>query len=181
MHWSANGLAIKVTLDEAYGMPPQAEAWFFRGGIAFAPIGSKFTARLHRYRSIFSTSGTSLFPVEPAPVVCALNTTAARAILQALNPGTHFEARDVNRVPYIPVSGSDEIVGRVERAFSEHEASREPSAEFRAPGPSHWRATQAWAQLAVGIPLMLGAYGWVLWHTGFGPEDRALFSQRRGR
>lgn len=39
----------------------------------------------------------------------------------------------------------------------------------------------AWAQLAVGIPLMLGAYGWVLWHTGFGPEDRALFSQRRAR
>lgn len=38
----------------------------------------------------------------------------------------------------------------------------------------------AWAQLAAGIPLMLGVYAWVLWHTGFGPSDRALF-RLRGR
>jgi len=147
--WFRNGLEIKLTLDEAYGMPPQAERWYFRGGVAFAPIGSHFTARLHRYRSIFSTSGTSLFPTDPSAVVCALNATVSRAVLEALNPGTHFEVRDVNRVPCLPVASAGEIVRRLERAFDEHEAARETSVEFRAPGPTRWAATQAWAQRAV--------------------------------
>lgn len=32
-----------------------------------------------------------------------------------------------------------------------------------------------WAELAFGIPAILGAYGWVIWKYGFGPEDRVLF------
>ena len=32
-----------------------------------------------------------------------------------------------------------------------------------------------WAQLIFGIPAILGAYGWVIWRRGFGPEDRMLF------
>lgn len=32
-----------------------------------------------------------------------------------------------------------------------------------------------WAELLLGIPLILLAYGWVIWRRGFGPEDRVLF------
>lgn len=32
-----------------------------------------------------------------------------------------------------------------------------------------------WAELIFGIPAILGAYGWVIWRRGFGPEDRVLF------
>ena len=32
-----------------------------------------------------------------------------------------------------------------------------------------------WAELIFGIPAILGAYGWVIWRRGFGPEDRMLF------
>ncbi len=32
-----------------------------------------------------------------------------------------------------------------------------------------------WAELAFGIPAILGSYGWVIWRRGFGPEDRILF------
>jgi O-antigen/teichoic acid export membrane protein len=32
-----------------------------------------------------------------------------------------------------------------------------------------------WAELIFGIPAILGVYGWVIWHRGFGPEDRVLF------
>ncbi|KLE34985.1 lipopolysaccharide biosynthesis protein [Aurantiacibacter luteus] len=35
-----------------------------------------------------------------------------------------------------------------------------------------------WAELAFGIPLILGTYGFVIWHKGFGPEDRKLFARR---
>jgi hypothetical protein len=32
-----------------------------------------------------------------------------------------------------------------------------------------------WAEMAFGIPAILGSYGWVIWRRGFGPEDRMLF------
>ncbi|MBK5264356.1 MAG: lipopolysaccharide biosynthesis protein, partial [Alphaproteobacteria bacterium] len=32
-----------------------------------------------------------------------------------------------------------------------------------------------WAELMLGIPLILGVYGWMIWSRGFGPEDRELF------
>jgi len=41
-----------------------------------------------------------------------------------------------------------------------------------------WAATQflpEWAELAFGIPAILGVYGYVIWKFGFGEEDRLLF------
>lgn len=32
-----------------------------------------------------------------------------------------------------------------------------------------------WAMMALGIPAILGIYVWMLWHKGFGPDDRVLF------
>jgi O-antigen/teichoic acid export membrane protein len=32
-----------------------------------------------------------------------------------------------------------------------------------------------WAELALGVPAILGVYLWVIWRWGFGPEDRVLF------
>jgi O-antigen/teichoic acid export membrane protein len=32
-----------------------------------------------------------------------------------------------------------------------------------------------WAELIFGIPAILAVYGWLIWHRGFGPEDRVLF------
>ena len=36
-------------------------------------------------------------------------------------------------------------------------------------------ASLEWAELVIGIPLILGTYGYVIWRRGFGPEDRVLF------
>ncbi|MDQ3144124.1 MAG: oligosaccharide flippase family protein [Pseudomonadota bacterium] len=36
-----------------------------------------------------------------------------------------------------------------------------------------------WAELIVGIPAILAAFGAVLWTRGFGPEDRELFKMRK--
>ncbi|MFC0590451.1 lipopolysaccharide biosynthesis protein [Novosphingobium aquiterrae] len=46
-----------------------------------------------------------------------------------------------------------------------------------------WLATEflpEWAELGFGIPAILLAYGWVIWHKGFGPEDRVLFRRNVG-
>lgn len=37
-----------------------------------------------------------------------------------------------------------------------------------------------WAELAIGIPVILTVYGWVIWHKGFGPDDRVLFRKNVG-
>ncbi len=45
-------------------------------------------------------------------------------------------------------------------------------------GALGWATTRflpQWAELLIGIPAMLGIYCWVIWHRGFGPEDRVLF------
>ena len=34
-------------------------------------------------------------------------------------------------------------------------------------------------QLVIGVPLILAAFGAVLWTKGFGPEDRELFRMRK--
>ena len=34
-----------------------------------------------------------------------------------------------------------------------------------------------WAELALGIPAILGVYLWIIWRWGFGPEDRVLFKR----
>lgn len=34
-----------------------------------------------------------------------------------------------------------------------------------------------WVELAVGVPAILGLYGWIIWRWGFGPEDRVLFKK----
>lgn len=46
-----------------------------------------------------------------------------------------------------------------------------------------WAATRylpEWAELIVGIPAILLAYGWIIWRKGFGPEDRVLFRRNVG-
>jgi len=37
-----------------------------------------------------------------------------------------------------------------------------------------------WAQILPGIPLILGVYCWLIWHKGFGPDDRLLFRRNVG-
>jgi hypothetical protein len=152
--WRYSGLSVRVTLDEAYGMPPQCERMYFRPGIAFSPIGMSFTARAHTYPSIFSTSGPSLFPEakDLAGVLCSLNSRVARYIAQSLNPGTHFEVGDVARVSLRNDPAALTIVERLRLDFSVHESHREPSVEFKAPGASPWRYAQDWAQRAVDRP-----------------------------
>lgn len=156
------GIEVKLFNEILYGSHSRTvrnEAYYFKKGVAFALIGSEFTARVHRYRSVFGHMGASVFPGEHnlASTVCLLNSSLARFVLSSLNPGVHFLVGDVNRLPLFPIDDSDAIFSRIEEAFAAHEFHREPSVEFRHPGPSPWRHVQDWAQVAVdrqkGTPL----------------------------
>ena len=47
-------------------------------------------------------------------------------------------------------------------------------------GVATQRLLPSWAMLAVGAPAILLSYGFVIWHKGFGPDDRVLFRRNVG-
>jgi hypothetical protein len=143
--WNDGGLQLRA-FKRAVLRNPQ---YNFRLGIAFSMIGSGFSSRAHRFKSVFGHMGSSVFPADIAGILCWMNSSVSRFILRSLNPGVHFEVGDVNRLPVFPVNDSSEIFSVVECAFSEHESHREPSVEFTQPGPTVWRSAQSWAQTAV--------------------------------
>ncbi|MBP9202686.1 MAG: BREX-6 system adenine-specific DNA-methyltransferase PglX [Kofleriaceae bacterium] len=155
IRWTSQGLELKAKHEHEHGSFTkriQSAAHYFVPGVAFSMIGSEARARVHRFRSVFGNKGSSVFSDDLSFVVCAMNSSFAVGILQSLNPGIGFEVGDVERVPLVEVLEHRKISATVDRAFLSHESHREPSVEFRRPGPSPWRAAQAWAQLAVDRP-----------------------------
>jgi hypothetical protein len=155
--WKGNGLEVKEKCVSQYGTASKQvrnEDAYFSRGVAFAMIGASFSGRTHRHPSVIGNMGSSVYP-DPeshAETLALMNCSAARFVLASLNPGLHFEVGDVNRLPVFPVANSVEIIAVLEHSFSSHESTREPSVEFKRPGPSPWRYVQDWAQRAVDRP-----------------------------
>jgi Eco57I restriction-modification methylase len=152
--WEPNGLEIKLfERDGKQASRPQNEGYYFQEGVAVAAIGVNFKARLHRFRSVFDVMGQSVFPKHTAAATCLMNTQVAQTVLQALNPTVHFQVGDIKRLPLFPITNAEEIFAKLDAAFTEHEAARETSIEFKQPGASTWNYTQDWAQKAVDTEL----------------------------
>lgn len=151
--WAKNGLQIKTfESDGRIASRPQNEHSYLHHGVAFSPIGASFTARKHRFTSIFDSMGSSVFPKQVDATCCLMNSRLAGSILESLNPTVHFQVGDVNRLPVFTVAESDAIIGLLDTAFTQHEHQRESSIEFARPGPNAWQCAQIWAQRAVDRP-----------------------------
>jgi hypothetical protein len=153
--WRLRGLELKLFNELRYGSFSRNiknADYYFRRGVAFSMIGNVFQARAHRFASIFGHMGSSVFGANACDLVCLMNSRAVRHVLDSLNPGVHYEVGDVNRVPVARVARAEEIFLTIERVFDGEEARREPSVEFRGPGPSAWTYAQEWAQQAVDRP-----------------------------
>ena len=149
VNWGCHGGEIAQFERSRYG---RGAALYFQQGIAVATMGQNFSGRTHRFRSVFGDAGVSVFADDLAGALCAMNSTRGRAVLESLNPSTSFKVNDVNRLPLFPIEGASRIASLLDGYFTEHELHREPSVEFRRPGPSPWRHVQAWAQVAVDRP-----------------------------
>jgi hypothetical protein len=151
--WRGNGLEVKEKCVSQYGTVSKQvrnEEVYFKPGIAFAMIGTTFSGRIHRYPSVIGNMGSSVYPPDDiASTLALMNGATAKFVLQSLNPGLHFEVGDVNRLPVLPMRDAQAVMARIVAAFSEHEAAREPSIEFRRPAPSAWRYAQQWAEAAI--------------------------------
>ncbi|BAZ03079.1 hypothetical protein NIES37_70920 (plasmid) [Tolypothrix tenuis PCC 7101] len=159
--WQNSALEKQVAYDhlgsKGGGNGTPSRQFYFTIGIAFSMIGSYFLARKHRFRSVIGDKGASVFPNNPSAVTCLLNSKLSRNIMASLNPSVSFQVGDVNRLPLFPIESADEIFTQLDTAFTEHEAARETSVEFKKPGASAWKYAQEWAQTAVdrqsGTPL----------------------------
>lgn len=148
VNWQFDG--VEITLKE--GAAVRNLSYNFAMGAAFSMIGDDFSARIHRYRSVIGDKGSSVYGDKLNDFVLSANTAASLSIIRTLNPGIGFQLGDVLRLPLFPIEGADEIYATLDAAFTEHEAARETSVEFRRPGPSAWTAAQEWAQRAVDRP-----------------------------
>ena len=155
VRWSDHGLQLKEMHKFRTGTITKrvaGQAHYFKLGVTSTATGHRFEARAHRYQSIPSHMGASVFDRQPAELVCIMNSARPASVLEALNPGLGFEVGDVKRMPLFGVSSTRAIFVRLEEWFGVHEAHREPSVEYLRPGPSPWRHAQDWAQRAVDRP-----------------------------
>jgi hypothetical protein len=153
--WRLNGGEVKLKSEHQYGTVSKQvrnTEFYFKIGLAFSAIGNEFAVRAHRFPSVFSNAGLSLFPADPVSALASLLSARTTRTASDLAPGIRFDVGDVNRLPLFAVANADEIHARVESAFTIHESHREPSVEFKRPGPSPWRHAQDWAQLAIDRP-----------------------------
>jgi len=154
LKWHNN--MLEIYLMERDGKPiataGKNQDFYFIFGTAFSMLGSNFSARLHRFKSVIDTKGSSIFFVDPFVTACFLNSNLSQSVMMALNPTVSFQVGDIKRLPLFPIESADEIFRELEKAFSEHEAGRETSVEFISPRPSPWRTAQTWAQTAVDRP-----------------------------
>jgi len=148
LEWKSHAVAIQEQRGSAW----RNNDAYFKLGVSFPRVGSAFSARMHRFASVFDAEGPTLLGVSFADGVTMLNSERAKTLMGGLNPTIHFTQGDVSRLPVMPIRQSADIMTRLEHEFLTHESHREPSVEFKHAGASPWRHAQAWAQLAVDRP-----------------------------
>lgn len=152
VRWDFGGFEIRHRAELHSGTTIRNAKMFGQIGIAYSTIGSNFAARKHRYPSICDNGGTSVYSENLDAALCVLNSKRTKRVLASLNPTVNFQAGDVNRVPLPAFVGARAIVAQLEESFRLHEMRREPSVEFRKPGPCPWQSAQAWAKQAIECP-----------------------------
>jgi hypothetical protein len=153
--WAHHGLEIKVLAAHLYGSYTRQirnERVYFQSGVSFTMLGSEFEGRLHRWRCVIDSKGSSVYPgsiQDIAHCVCILNRREAQEVLRALNPTLSFQVGDVARLPVVAIPWASEVVAQIVSSFGEREQHRETSSEFVRPGPHRWTSAQRWASEAV--------------------------------
>jgi hypothetical protein len=154
VRWRWRGCEIAAFGPSKFGRGQQL---YFNPGVAIATTGTTFSARAHRYASIFGDKGRSVFGIAAPRLICALNSSKSRQFVSDFNPTLDFRNYDIERLPVDDDPCAHDISSVLTRAFSLHEQHRESSIEFLQPGTSPWRRAQEWAQQAVdrseGAPL----------------------------
>jgi hypothetical protein len=151
--WKSRGIDIQ----EAPGSAWRNDSAHFCLGLTFPRVGSRFSARIHRYASLFDAEAPTFTRSSPWDIACYLNSSLAKRLMRSLNPTQHFTQGDIARLPSLCIAESERIADVLNASFNLSESHRESSVEYRFPGPDSWPQAQNWAQQSVdrteGAPL----------------------------
>lgn len=104
------------------------------------------------------------FPVKAGYVGLYQAAAVACGLMLSLGIGSIIKARLLSRLLAAPIS-----IWRVALAFAVLAAAMLGIVIVSVP------ARFEWVELAIGVPAILGLYGWIIWRWGFGSDDRVLF------
>jgi hypothetical protein len=99
------------------------EKWWFKEGICYTDFGGRtFNARLMPAGCLFDMAGPAIFLHDDRPesryaLLAVLNSTPARALLNAMNPSLHYQVRDLRNLP-VP-EWSDDLEAELARRSRE--------------------------------------------------------------
>jgi hypothetical protein len=103
--WTAEARAFYADHRTANLLP---EVYWYREGLCYTDFGgAHFNARWMPPGCLFDMAGPAIFTREPGEpgrdvlfaLLAIVNSTAARELLNALNPTLHYQVRDVRRLP----------------------------------------------------------------------------------
>ena len=104
------------------------------------------------------------FAIKPGYVGLYQAAAVACGLMLSLGIGSIIKVRFLSRLLDAPIS-----IWRIALAFAVLAAAMLGVVIVSVP------ARFEWVELAIGVPAILGLYGWIIWRWGFGPEDRVLF------
>ena len=105
-----------------------------------------------------------LLPIKPSYVGLYQAAAVACGLMLSLGLGSIIKAHFLSRLLGAPIS-----IWRIALVFAVLAAAMLGVIIVSVP------ARFEWVELAIGVPAILGLYGWIIWRWGFGPEDRVLF------
>lgn len=115
VNWKNNGFEIKNYADSNGKIKsrPQNEQLYFKEGITYSASGSKGPSyRLLPKESIFDVGGASIFPIKKYKnnfySLAFFNSSMSSYIVDCLNPTVNKQAGDIERVPFVIPSESQE-------------------------------------------------------------------------
>jgi hypothetical protein len=104
------------------------------------------------------------FAIKPGYVGLYQAAAVACGLMLSLGIGSIIKVRFLSRLLSAPIS-----IWRIALAFAILAAAMLGVVIVSVP------ARFEWVELAIGVPAILGLYGWIIWRWGFGHEDRVLF------
>jgi len=133
--WKNNGIEVKAFASMLYKSATRtikSQDKYFQIGLAFSTIDTNgFICRISKYKSIFDTTGSTIFCQNPAKVQVLLSSSLSGYITHSLNPTVHNTNWDVERLPILDqLSNYTNYLKRVEALYDQLFASTESNLEY---------------------------------------------------
>ena len=145
VNWQDDGREIKQAIVDRYPYLEGQWKWvaknvsyYGRGGVTWSYLTSgRFSARRLETGAIFDVAGSSFFPDDVPGMLAVLNSSAAAALLGAINPTVNFQVGDLAELP-IPQPIPAELASLATTAIAlqqQLDVFDETTADFISPMP----------------------------------------------